>query len=442
VELLLSTFTMGVGGSESYLLTVAEQLQRLGHEVTVHAMEVDDSADAAADRGIRVVSGERHLPPTCDAVLVQDSVVSLFHARRYPDAPQVFVCHSDFFDFQLPPQLPGVTRAVVVLSERVARRVRALALGHEIVRLRQPVDIGRFAPRELVSERPQRVLVLSTYKQEGRQRMIDEACSHLGLECERIGLGTAMNTRPELAMAHCDIVVGKGRVIVEAMASGRAAYVWDLNGGDGWVTPERYELLEADNFGGQAEPQVIDAERLRRDLKAYRHEMGAANRDLAVRNHSAGQHAEALVGLLERPGPRFDQPRAPLRELERVARAARSMEVRAFHLVRENDALRARLAELDADFVPGVARPGLERHAGRRARRRRWLALGRESVRDRLRWHAWRLRARLPGSTVSDLDGENEVLRRRLELAGVEREELARLLAQAVADDSPEKLIR
>ena len=426
MELVLSTFTLGVGGTESYLLTVAEQLQDLGHEVTVHAMEADDSAEAAAERGIRVVRGERGLPPSCDAVLAQDSTVSLFHARRYPRAPQVFVCHSDHFDHQLPPQLPGVTQALVVLSDRLARRARALGLEQEIVRLKQPVDLKRFVPRDLPHERPRRVLLMSGHAQQGRQGMIDEACADLGLECERIGLLTAMNLSPEIAMTHSDIVVGKARVIVEAMACGRAAYIWDLNGGDGWVTPERYELLEADNFGGQAEPGVIDAERLRSDLKAYSREMGVVNRDLAVHHHSASRHAEELVGLFERLEPAPDRTQVPLRALERVARATRSYEIRAFHLVRENDALRARLGKLDPGFVPEVASPG---------RVRRLRALGRESVRDRLKWHAWRLRVRMSRSVVPDLARENEVLRRRLELMGVERDELARLLAEAVRDD-------
>ena len=431
----MSTFTLGVGGTESYLLTVAEQLQKMGHEVTVHAMEVDDSANAAAVRGIRVVRGERDLPRSCDAVLAHDSTVSLIHARLYPGTPQVFVCHSDHFAHQLPPQLPGVTQALVVLSERIARRMRALALDQEIVRLRQPVDLARFAPRDLPRERARRVLVLSGHTQHPRQRMIDEACADLGLECERVGFLTAMSLTPELAMTHADVVVGKARVIVEAMACGRAAYVWDLNGGDGWVTPERYERLEADNFGGQADPDVIDGARLRDDLRAYSPEMGVVNRDLAVLHHSAGRHAEELVALIERLGPVPDRSQAPIRELERAARAVRSFEVRAFHLVRENDALRARLAELDPGFVPDVARPASAASEGRRARGRRLLSLGRDSLRERLRWRAWRLRVRLAHSQVPDLAAENEVLRRRLELLGVEHDGLPGSTAEAVGDD-------
>ena len=436
MELVLSTFTLGVGGSESYLLTVAEQLQQLGHQVTVHAMEADDSAEAAAARGLRVVRGERDLPPQCDAVLAQDSIVSLIHARRYPRTPQVFVCHSDHFDFQLPPQLPGITQALVVLNERVARRVRALAVDQEIVRLRQPVDTKRFAARDLPCERPRRVLVLSGYTKDARQRMMADACAALGLECERFGLLTAMNLSPEVAMAHADIVVGKARVIVEAMACGRAAYVWDENGGDGWVTPERYELLEADNFGGQAGPDVIDAERLLSDFGAYSREMGVANRNLAVRHHSAAKHAEEMVGLIERLGPCRDRSHAPLRELERLARAARFVERRALHLVWENDVLRARLAEVDPDFDPVAAWPGSAVQLGPAARLHRLLTVGRESVRDGLRWRAWRRRMLAARSSAPDLARENEILRRRLELMGLQRDELARSSGEAARDDT------
>jgi hypothetical protein len=84
-------------------------------------------------------------------------------------------------------------------------------------------------------------------------------------------------------------VIGKARVIVEAMACGRAAYVYDHNGGDGWITRETYERHAADNFAGQSTLEVVDASRLRRDLGEYRPEMGPANRDLAVLHHSAAR---------------------------------------------------------------------------------------------------------------------------------------------------------
>ena len=39
MKLMLATNHLGLGGSESYLLTVAEQLDRLGHEVVIYTPE-------------------------------------------------------------------------------------------------------------------------------------------------------------------------------------------------------------------------------------------------------------------------------------------------------------------------------------------------------------------------------------------------------------------
>lgn len=60
MRLLLATNHLGLGGSESYLLTVAEQLDRLGHEAVVYAPELEDGVEAARERGI-VVAGEAAL---------------------------------------------------------------------------------------------------------------------------------------------------------------------------------------------------------------------------------------------------------------------------------------------------------------------------------------------------------------------------------------------
>ena len=105
-------------------------------------------------------------------------------------------------------------------------------------------------------------------------------------------------------MNDADIVIGKARVIVEAMASGRAAYVFDNNGGDGWVTPESYARWRRTTSAARPSSPPVDVERCAATSRAYRPEMGAANRELAVVHHSANKHAVELVELFERLNPR------------------------------------------------------------------------------------------------------------------------------------------
>jgi hypothetical protein len=100
------------------------------------------------------------------------------------------------------------------------------------------------------------------------------------------------------------------------MACGRAVYVYDIFGGDGWVTTETYEALEADHFAGQATGRVIDAAQLEDDLGGYRQAMGVANRDLVLQHHRSRAHAIARLEAFSAPA--IERPPAPLQELSRL----------------------------------------------------------------------------------------------------------------------------
>jgi hypothetical protein len=137
------------------------------------------------------------------------------------------------------------------------------------------------------------------------------------------------------------------------MACGRAVYVYDMFGGDGWVTPASYGSMEADNFAGQATDRVIGVAELEQDLADYDQRMGATNRDLALQHHSAREHAiEFLAAVDLRPRP--DRPALPLEELSRLTALQWSWERAARESRRAQAELHRRLvvaeqAAADAD---------------------------------------------------------------------------------------------
>jgi hypothetical protein len=232
----------GVGGRETYLLTVGEQLQRLGHEIMIYAMVCGPMADLATARGVPMARESSDLPQSCDVVLAQDAAMAYELGERWPKTPQVFVAHSPIFDLQLPPLVSGIAGAVVVLCDRVEKRIRAMNVSQEIVRLRQPIDAERLTPRGAPRSRPQRALLLGNYLQADVRRVIVDAWASEGIEVVQVGQPTVESLNPESDIAEADIVVGKGRAILDAMACGRPAYIYDMFGTDGWVTPEHYSL--------------------------------------------------------------------------------------------------------------------------------------------------------------------------------------------------------
>jgi hypothetical protein len=343
MKILLATNHLGLGGSESYLLTVAEQFDRLGHEAVIYTPEPEGGAEAARERGITVV-GEASREGEYDAALVQDAGVSLQIADFYPRLPQLFVAHSAMFDLQAPPQLEGMVGAVVALNDRVAQRMRSYAIKAEVVRLRQPIDTQRFVPRGTLPEVPRKALMLSNTPSVDRLKMLEAACAKAGLELSRLGglSGRATDVRP--ALAEAEIVIGYGRSILEAMALGRAAYVYDWKGGDGWVTPESYSAIEADGIAGGADIATVDIAQLTNDLRRYSPAMGPVNRDLVVAHHRANIHAQELLRLFERLLTKpVTQLRAPLQEMARLVRLEWRARLEINGLTHENGHLREQL---------------------------------------------------------------------------------------------------
>lgn len=381
MRILLATHSLeGIGGSETYVVTVADHLQRLGHDVWLYAHLHGRGSDLAQDLGVRVAVAVHELPVEPDVLVIQDGVVACEMAARYPLAPQVFVAHSDIFDLQLPPQLPGLTSAVVTLYDRVDRRIRALALEHEVVRLNQPVDVERFKPTRPLPEHARVAVLFGNYVHGERLALVRRSCERAGLELRHVGAHAGgFEPRPAPALNQADVVIGKARVIVEAMACGRAAYVFDHNGGEGWVTAESYAGLAADNFGGQSHPAVVDEDRLAGDLAAYDPGMGIANRDLAVAHHNATKHAAALVDVLLRVAPRRAPVDAPLHELARMVRLYHRADTSAFGLHAELERAWARVQELEGELQRVRAAGEYARVEFDRVREERDLALAEAS---------------------------------------------------------------
>ncbi len=97
-------------------------------------------------------------------------------------------------------------------------------------------------------------MTMGNYVHGERFALLRRACDRAGIELRHVGVHGEGERPADLVLNEVDIVFGKARVIVEAMATGRAAYVFDHNGGDGWVTAASYPRLAADNFGGQSLP--------------------------------------------------------------------------------------------------------------------------------------------------------------------------------------------
>lgn len=285
---------------------MAEHLTRLGHEVMLHAREVGEPvAGWAAARLLPITDQERELPADPDAVIVGlDRGLAVRMAKRYPSAPRLFIVHSEEARY-LPPPVAGAVTASVALSDRQAERARASVGAGEVVRLRQPIDLSVFSPRRPISERPRRVVLLGNYHSlpEGRGAALRRAWADGDLEWREVGAGGERTLAVADALSDADIVVGCGRSALEGMACGRAVYIHDHSGTEGWLTSEDYPRLEAGGFAISSARTGRDAAAIRADLDSYTQDLGQVAQDLARAHHDVRTHVAQLVALIERLHP-------------------------------------------------------------------------------------------------------------------------------------------
>lgn len=398
MRILIATARFLLGGSETYAVTVGEQLERLGHTVELFAGEAsEEGQELAVSRGLLLSTGAPEAlaeRDDFDAMITQDAAASVAVASQR-QVPQVFVIHG-LASFEHPPLGLSPAPPVIALSDRIADRAYALASKPEVVRLRQPIDIWRFKASSPARERPRRVLSFSNYLPPDRMAMLEAVCGDLGLELTSMGATSTASITPQQRIADADIVVGYGRSVLEGMASGRAAYVWDHAGGDGWVTPETYAAIEGNGFAGAATDAMVDATRLREDFGSYRQELGPLGYDLVRKHHSAARHAEQLIEVLGRSEPPSVEPmgaaigllvRSEWRAEDDRIKIATQLQQKAA----EADALAARLDEVTARLAEIGTAGEVER--GRRLDAERALGRSQQQLRAFQASPWWRLTA-------------------------------------------------
>lgn len=296
-------------GTESYLETVVPQLATLGHEVFAWAFDLGATAERLSDVGATVVEDLEGLDGV-DVVHAQQASAALAVRARFPEVPLVYACHSWALELDEPPPA-AAPAALLAFNDRVLDRLHASALAPDtpIHRLRQPVAISAMEnERRPIRNHLGAVLALSRKLRE-RSALLEEACARIGAHLERASDWSDDEDATRRIM-RSDVVFASGRTALEAMALGRATFVFDYIGGVGFVTAETYPAIEASGFDvSTGRPMTVDA--LVAELGRYDPELGILGRELAARHHAAQTHATELVeiyrSVLGAPaGPRQD----------------------------------------------------------------------------------------------------------------------------------------
>jgi hypothetical protein len=269
MRILLTNFALEARtGAELYVYDLAVALLARGHQPVAWAPRLGRLAERLRDATVPVAADLDDLGAPPDVIHGQDNHHFLTALLRFPGVPGVRVCHG-WVD-ERPLRVPRIRHYVCVDDT-----VRDRALGEwglpaaSVSTIRNFVDLARFTQRPPLPAMPARALVFSNYAA-AHATAVQAACAARGLAVDVVGAsaGTSADA-PETILGGYDVVFGKGRCAIEALAVGAAVVLCDAHGLGPLVTSTNLDDLRRMNFGMRALNEPVTAGAIGRALDRY-----------------------------------------------------------------------------------------------------------------------------------------------------------------------------
>jgi hypothetical protein len=259
-------------GTEMFLWDLTRGLKRRGHNIGIFSSRLGETSDALKREGIQICNDPRQVEWTPDLLHCQHAMETLEMLAAFPKTPAVYMCHDRKVWFDAPPPLPSIRKYIAVDNYCRERVVEEIGCAPErIAVIHNGVDLEKFQRKATIPEHPRRALLFVSEAPHLRHvECVRAACKRLAIPLDEIGGAVKKPaTQPEKLLPHYDIVFGKARCALEAMACGCAVILVGPEGVGAMVTPEEFETMRLQNFGRSLLRPGFDRDLLISEAKRY-----------------------------------------------------------------------------------------------------------------------------------------------------------------------------
>ncbi len=291
-------------GSETLFLTLINALWEAGYSPTLYVRHLDKKwLSHPPLPQLRLVDDINLLKNShFDLAHVQHNSCLLDVRSTFPTLPIIFSSlGTQPFLEQPPPFDVGVNRYLSI-SEEVRDNLTSRGIREcNIDILRNLVCCKTFHPISKIRPKPEHILVLSNKIDEPKKLTLKAAAKQINAQIKFIG-GASKQLPPTqltLAINNADIVVSLGRGVIEAMLCARVPLIFDINGGDGLVTPSNIDALQTHNFSGRLHGYSFTSEDLVNEFNKYQQDIGEQLCDIARSRFGIEQCLPKLLDIYD-----------------------------------------------------------------------------------------------------------------------------------------------
>ena len=243
MRILMTNHTVsGIGGTETWLKTMSDELLRRGHSVEVFTLL---AGKFAKKLNCPVMTELSDLMPPYDLIIVNHN--TCLGMVQGIDGPKVFTSHGPAHKLERANYGADYYMAV---SEEV-RAVQAEAGFHGEV-VRNPIDLDKFKPQDDIEKHPMLIMC----KNVDAMRVARRACELADIAADVVHYEAAPADNVHEILPHYESVITSGRGVYEALACGCDVFIFDLRSGimrgDGRVTRSNIKDLVQRNCSGRA----------------------------------------------------------------------------------------------------------------------------------------------------------------------------------------------
>lgn len=289
MHILLATASMDYSGTPTYVVTIGQALSRLGVSVSYLT-----KAQGKLGRIVGAHTSPKDLSSQPDIIIVQHSSVAKWCYDALRGVPMIFHHHGGpLSPDHCPRHIPWA--GILSINHQCTQQMRRERITDEITLMRDVVDRTLYTSREPIRTSHPRVLFLSNYKRWRNYQRIADACERMGLPLQCVGSPYGHSENVSENMQQADLVVTWGRGVLEAAACGRPVISYDLELGDGYLTPSRFLDSRERNFSGYECRYTMGVTELCDALAQYNPADGTALAEIVATDHDVVVQANELV---------------------------------------------------------------------------------------------------------------------------------------------------